>query len=188
MVTAVAPCGLGQQDRGIAGFTTSLGFGKKLERIIREPHVALAYHSRDHGFSSSPLFVLAQGLASVDLRPSPERLQAMVPQAERYVGKVVTGPVWDRLLHEYYQERVFVDIALARTVTWPDLGASGPVAVTGAQWPGPADPQPPPKGGTAPRIDVGKAAGRIAMLPHPPAGVPRSGRVPGRGAHPDRRA
>ena len=166
VVTAVAPCGLGQQDRGITGFTTSLGFGKKLERIIREPRVALAYHSRDHGFSASPLFVLAQGLASVDLRPSPERLQAMVPQAERYVGKVVTGPVWDRLLHEYYQERVFVDIALARTVTWPDLGACGPMAVTGAQWPGPADPQPPPKGGTAPRIDVGKAAGRIAMLPH----------------------
>jgi hypothetical protein len=166
VVTAVAPCGLGERDSGVLGFTTSLGFGKKLERIIRDPHVALAYHSRDHGFSASPLFVLAQGTASVDVRPSPERLEAMVPQAERYVGKVRRGLVWDRLLHEYYYERVFVDIALARTVTWPDLGASGAVEVTGAAWPGPADPQPPPKGGTSPRIDVGKAAARITMLPH----------------------
>ncbi len=92
VVTAVAPCGLGQRDSGVVGFTTSLGFGKKLERIIRDPHVALAYHARDHGFSASPLFVLAQGAASVDVRPSPERLRAMVPQAERYLGKVRQGP------------------------------------------------------------------------------------------------
>ena len=34
VVTAVAPCGIGQRDLGLIGFTTSLGFGKKLERII----------------------------------------------------------------------------------------------------------------------------------------------------------
>jgi hypothetical protein len=34
VVTAVAPCGIGQRDTGVLGFTTSLGFGKKLERII----------------------------------------------------------------------------------------------------------------------------------------------------------
>ncbi len=90
----------------------------------------------------------------------------MVPQAERYVGKVRQGRVWDLLLHEYYVERVFVDIALDRVVTWPDLGASGGMEVTGAAWPGPADPQPPPAGGTSPRIDVAKAAARISMLPH----------------------
>ena len=166
VVTAVAPCGLSQRDSGVVGFTTSLGFGKKLERIIRDPHVALAYHARDHGFSASPLFVLAQGAASVDVRPSPERLRAMAPQAERYLGKARQGRLWDPLLHEYYFERVFVDIALDRVVTWPDLSASGGMAVTGAAWPGPADPQPPPAGGTSPRIDVGKAAARIAMLPH----------------------
>ncbi len=38
--------------------------------------------------------------------------------------------------------------------------------VTGAPWPGPADPQPPPKYGTGPRVDVAKAAGRVATLPH----------------------
>jgi hypothetical protein len=49
-VTAVAPCGIGQRDLGLLGFTTSLGFGKKLERIIADPHVALAFHAREHGF------------------------------------------------------------------------------------------------------------------------------------------
>ena len=42
VVVAVAPCGIGQRDLGMVGFTTSLGFGRKLERIIRDPHVALA--------------------------------------------------------------------------------------------------------------------------------------------------
>jgi hypothetical protein len=85
---------------------------------------------------------------------------------ERYLGKVVRGPVWDRLLREYYTERVVVDIAVRRVAAWPDLGASGDIEVTGAPWPGPADPQPPPKYGTGPRVDVAKAAGRIATLPH----------------------
>ena len=73
VVTAVAPCGIGQRDLGVIGFTTSLGFGKKLERIITDPHVALAFHACEHGFSASPAFVLAQGTATVDLRPSRAR-------------------------------------------------------------------------------------------------------------------
>jgi hypothetical protein len=44
VVTSVAPCGIGDRERGMLGFTTSLGFGKKLERIVADPHVALAYH------------------------------------------------------------------------------------------------------------------------------------------------
>jgi hypothetical protein len=166
VVTAVAPCGIGQRDAGVIGFTTSLGFSKKLERIIRNPHVALAYHAREHGFSASPAFVLAQGMATVDLRPSRARLEALTPQAERYLGKVVRGPVWDRLLREYYAERVVVDIAARRVAVWPDLSASGEMKVSGAAWPGLADPQPPPKNGTGARVDVAKAARRIATLPH----------------------
>ena len=166
VVTAVAPCGIGQRDQGLVGYTTSLGFGKKLERIITDPHVALAFHSREHGFSASPAFVLAQGTATVDLRPARARLEALTPQAERYVGKVVQGPVWDRLLREYYGERVFVDIAVQRAAVWPDLSAAGTAEVAGAGWPGFADPQPPPKNGTDPRVDVAKAAARIATLPH----------------------
>src|SRR6266516_4485767 len=106
VAVGVAPCGLADRNRGTVGFTTSLGFGKKLERIVRDPHVALAYHARDHGFSVSPRFVLAQGLASVDLEPAADRLEAFTPQAVRFLGGLKQGPVWDRLLREYYAERV----------------------------------------------------------------------------------
>jgi hypothetical protein len=166
VVTAVAPVGIRRREAGMVGFTTSLGFPRKLERIIREPRVALAYHARDHGFSASPLFVLAQGRASVDLTPSTERLQALTPQVARFLGEPKRGPVWDRLLREYYQERVLVEIAVERVVAWPDLSASGDPQVTGAPWPPPPGPQAPPEGGTGPRVDVARAAGRIATLPH----------------------
>jgi hypothetical protein len=76
------------------------------------------------------------------------------------------GPVWDRLLREYYFERVFVDITVARAAAWPDLGAAGEPKIYGAAWPGPPGPQPPPKNGTGPRVDVDRAAGQIAALPH----------------------
>jgi hypothetical protein len=166
VAAAVAPLGIGRRDAGEVGFTTSLGFAKKLERIIADPRVAVAYHTREHGFSASPRFVLAQGRASVDIRPSRERLEAITPQAERFMGEFVRGPVWDRLLREYYLERVFVDIAVERVVAWPDLSAGGDMEVSGAAWPGAAGPQRAPKNGTGPRVDVDRAAGRIAMLPH----------------------
>jgi hypothetical protein len=166
VVTAVAPCGLGDRDLGMLGFTTSLGFGRKLERIVAEPRVALAYHAREHGYSASPAFVLAQGTAAVDLTPSRAQLEDLTPQVERHLGKVVRGVVWDRLLREYYGERVLVDIAVERIAAWPDLSASGEMTVTGPAWPGPADPQPPPKNGTGPRVDVDKAARQVAALPH----------------------
>ena len=125
VVTAVGP-GLGswQRDAGLVGFTTSLGFGRKLDRIIRDPRVALAYHAREHGFSASPVFVLAQGRAAVDLTPSRDRLEALVPRGEWFYGEARRGPVWDRLLREYYYERVLVDITLQRVMTWPNLSAS----------------------------------------------------------------
>jgi hypothetical protein len=93
VVIGVAPCGLSDRERGTLGFTTSLGLGKKLERIVRDPHVALAYHARDHGFSTSPGYVLAQGMASVDLEPS-RPPPGFGPQAVRYLGELKQGPVW----------------------------------------------------------------------------------------------
>lgn len=166
VVTAVCPMGIDRPDAGEVGYTTSLGFAKKLERIIADPHVALAYHARDHGFSASPMFVLAQGTASVDLRPARERLEAMAPQGARYLGEFMRGPVWDRLLHEYYYERVFVDITVARMTAWPDLSATGTAQVHGEAWPAPPGPQAPPKNGTGPQVDVGRAARQIGVLPH----------------------
>ena len=166
VVMAVAPCGIGDRDLGTLGFTTSLGFGRKLKRIVADPRIALAYHAREHGYSASPAFVLAQGTASVDLTPSRAQLEALTPQVEHYLGKVMRGPVWDRLLREYYGERVLVDLAVERITAWPDPSASGEMSVTGSAWPGPADPQPPPQNGTWPRLDVSRAARQIAALPH----------------------
>ncbi len=131
VVTAVAPCGSADRAEGVVGFTTSLGFGKKLERIVRQPSVALAYHSREHGFSTSAQFVLVQGSATVDLTPSEQRLKAFEPQATRFLGGIKRGAVWDRLLREYYGERVFVDVDVQRIIAWPDLQAAGDPVVVG---------------------------------------------------------
>jgi hypothetical protein len=160
VVTGVAPCGL-------VGFTTSLGFGKKLERLIRDPKVALAYHTREHGFSARPEFVLVQGRASVDLKPSRARLEEFRPQAERFLGPIRRGPVWDRVLREYYDERVFVDVDVTRVTAWPNLTASGQPAVYGAaEARRPAGVQRVPKNGSGPRVDVSHAVGQLASLPH----------------------
>ncbi|MFN8036812.1 MAG: hypothetical protein U0V73_12835 [Acidimicrobiia bacterium] len=166
VVTGVAPCGMAERDDAALGFTTSLGLAKKLERIVRNPKVALAYHSREHGTSASPCFVLAQGTASVDLVPSPERLTAFTPQAEQHLGALKQGLVWDRLLHEYYEERVFVDIAVERLVVWPDLAAGGEPEVLGAALPPAPDSQSPPGNGTGPRVDLDRASVQLAVLPH----------------------
>ena len=91
VVTAVAPVGIGRRDAGGVGFTTSLGFPRKLERIIGDPHVALAFHTREHGFSASPAFVLAQGRARVDITPSRERLEALVPQGSVISARSCAG-------------------------------------------------------------------------------------------------
>jgi hypothetical protein len=171
VVTGVAPCGIADRDRGTVGFTTSLGFGKKLERLVRNPRTALAFHTREHGFSASSRFVLVDGLATLDLTPSRPRLEATVPQVERYLGEVKRGPVWDRLLHEYYAERVFVDIEVRRVVAWPDLAAGGPPEVVGddsrsGDTVTAAPSQSPPRGGTGARVDVAKLASQLAGLPH----------------------
>jgi hypothetical protein len=69
------------------------------------------------------VFVLVQGVASVDLTPSRDRLEAFLPQGERFIGSVKRGPGWDWLLHEYYYERVFVDVTVERLV-WDNLATA----------------------------------------------------------------
>jgi nitroimidazol reductase NimA-like FMN-containing flavoprotein (pyridoxamine 5'-phosphate oxidase superfamily) len=71
VATCVAPVGLRDHQGGWIGFTTSLGFGKKLDRIQRDPHVALAFHAREHGAAHSQHYVLVQGRA--EIVPDPTR-------------------------------------------------------------------------------------------------------------------
>jgi hypothetical protein len=157
VVTAVAPIGLRDRERG-----------EKLERIRRDPRIALAYHAREHGFADGTDYVLAQGDATVTLEPDRQFLETEIgPRAERYLGPRKSGPFWDRWLREYYADRVPVDVAVRRMVRWPQLDCSGAADVLGepasAAHP---EPQAPPKNGTAPRVDAERAGGRASKLPY----------------------
>ncbi|MFJ6076002.1 hypothetical protein ACIQFU_35085 [Streptomyces sp. NPDC093065] len=166
VVTSVSPVGLADREAGRVGFTTSLGFPKKLDRILRDPRVSLAYHTREHGFAETNAYVLAQGTASVDLSPAPERLAELMAAAEPFLGAAPKGRLWDWLLREYHQERVFVDVHVDRIAVWPDLMARGPLSTTGPTWPSPPLEQEPPKNGTTPRVPVDALARRMEPLPH----------------------
>jgi hypothetical protein len=167
VVLAVAPIGLRDRERGLVGFTTSLGFAKKLDRIQREPRVALAYHSRVHGQSLRPEFVLVQGRAEPVTQPTPADRAMVRRHAEQFLGSGRSGPFWDRWLREYYMVRIPVWVQVERISVWPDLRCAGPVEVEGAPAPAaPPDPQRAPANGTAPRVDASRAGRRLAKTPH----------------------
>ena len=167
VVTPVAPVGQRDRDRGRVSFTTSLGFGRKLDRIEQNPKVALAFHAREHGFCERRGFVLVQGTASYDTAPDEARLLAPRPDVTRFMGEPKTGRFWDRWLRAYYADRVLVDVQVERVVAWPDARCAEEPQVYGAPLPEqPPAWQEPPKGGTAPRMDAAEQARRLAGLPH----------------------
>jgi nitroimidazol reductase NimA-like FMN-containing flavoprotein (pyridoxamine 5'-phosphate oxidase superfamily) len=167
VVMAVAPIGLRDRERGTVGFTTSLGFAKKLERIKTEPRVALAYHARQHGASSRSEFVLVQGRAEPVEKPSEEDRAMVRRLAEARLGSAREGFFWDRWLREYYMVRIPVWVHVDRMTVWPDLRCQGKPEVYGE--PAPASATPPQKApakGTGPRVDVARAARRLAKTPY----------------------
>jgi hypothetical protein len=180
VLTAVAPIGLRDRDAGTVSFTTSLGFGRKLDRIKANPEVALAYHAREHGFASDPRYLVVQGRASYNTKPDREVLETEVqPASARFLGAPRKGIFWDRWLRAYYQDRVLVTVSVARLVSWPDDSCAGEPLVSGEPLPA-ADPpaQDPPRNGTDPRIDVARAQRRIAAQPHVLLGWLGSDRFP----------
>jgi glycine cleavage system aminomethyltransferase T len=101
VVQAVAPIGLRNRTGGTIGFTTSLGFSKKLERIAADPRVAMAYHAREHGQAMGTRYVLAQGTARIIETPSARERDLIHTQATVHLGSSKTGLFWDRWLREY---------------------------------------------------------------------------------------
>jgi hypothetical protein len=168
VVTPVAPLGLRDRESATVTFTTSLGFGRKLERIKENPQVALAYHAREHGFADSPGFVLLQGRASYDAHPDPAILQERIaPASTRFMGPPRRGVFWDRWLSAYYADRVLVDVQVDRVLSWPDSDCRGALTVTGPALPEGAPPtQQAPAGGTGPRTDCIAASRKLAKLRH----------------------
>jgi hypothetical protein len=167
VVMAVAPIGLRDRERGAVGFTTSLGFAKKLDRIRREPRVALAYHTRKHGRSNRRQFVLVQGRAEPVTEPTPEDRALVRRQAEQFLGSGRSGPFWDRWLREYYMVRIPVWVMAERITVWPDLACAGPPERFGLPEPvSTPDPQLAPAKGTGPRVNMERAAKRLSKTPH----------------------
>ncbi|MEV4004035.1 pyridoxamine 5'-phosphate oxidase family protein [Actinomadura sp. NPDC049753] len=164
VLTPVTNFGARDRDGGTVTVNSSVGGWKKLQRIKRDPKVALAFHTRDHGYSNRPEYVLVQGTASLSapLADYPETLGA---DWERFDGPRATGLLWNRWLRLYYT-RVLIEVTVARMVVWPDLTCGEQPRVLGPALPSDApEPHEPPGLGTAPRIDHAKAAGRLADLP-----------------------
>ena len=167
VVQSVAPIGLRDREAGTIGFTTSLGFSKKLERIERDPRVAMAFHARKHGRSNSTSYVLVQGRARVVAQPSEEQRERVRTQATAYLGPPREGWFWDRWLQQYYVVRVPVDIEVDRVVRWSGLNCAGSPRVEGEALPmGEPDAQSAPKNGTGPRLKVDRAARRLRGTDH----------------------
>jgi len=158
VVAAVAPVGLRDREAGTVGFTTSLGFGRKLERLRADPRVALSYHAREHGLipTADDDCLVVQGTASFSEElPSRAELDALGAQVQPYLGAPRRGPFWDRWLSAYYADRLRVTVAVHRVIRLP-----------GDALPPAAPAQAPPGKGTGPRVDVARAARRARRLPH----------------------
>ena len=165
VITPMAPLALRDRHAGTVTLTTSQGLWKKLDRVRRNPGVAVAYHAREHGLTSRAGFVVVQGRASFPTTPDRAWLESITPEWERFLGPRATG-LSGRVLEVYYWQRVPITIQVERVVAYPDDSAAGTPRVLGAPPAQPASAQKPPRGGTAPRIDVGSVVGHAQRLPH----------------------
>ena len=165
VVTPVAPIGLRDRDEGTVTFTTSLGFGRKLERIQRDPHVALAYHAREHGFARKRT-CSSRAARARSRRPTGTGTSGCSARRRRASwARRAAGCFWDRWLREYYADRVPVTMDVTGSSVWPGLDCSGAPEVLGAPRPEPAGPQAAPKKGAGPRVDALKAGRKLKRCP-----------------------
>jgi hypothetical protein len=153
-------------NRRVVPVSSSVGMWKKLRRMQESPRVAIAYHTREHGYSTRPEYVLVQGIAS--LTPPEDRtwVERNREAWERFAGPLDTARITTWWLSAYHW-RVGVEVAVERIVVWPDLTCQGEPEIHGE--PLPSDqpvPQRPPRKGVAPRIDHRRAARRATRLPN----------------------
>lgn len=164
MVTPVTNLGDHDAAAGTVQMNSSVGMPAKLAKIRRDPKVALVWHTRTHGDTDRPEYVLVQGTATIS-DPIPGQPYADRARWEHRTGKVETAPWWRWWLRVYY-ERVVITLHVERVVVWADLEATGDPVVHGTPLPPDPAPQAPPKNGTGARIDVAKAVRGAEKLPH----------------------
>jgi hypothetical protein len=157
--------GVRDRDAGTVSVNSSVGAWKKLERMRRNPRVALAFHTRDHGDSDRPEYVLVQGRASVGTVVE-DYPSTILDKWERFEPWRDQGRLW-RWWRRVYGRRVPIEIEAERIVSWADLRCAGAATVEGSALPDdPPAPQRAPRKGTAPRIRHKRAAAAAARLPH----------------------
>lgn len=167
VVAPITTSGVRDRDAGTVTFTTSLAFGRKLERIRRANQVALAFHAREHGFAEGPAFVLLQGRATVGWADRAAQGRALAKGVMRFFGAPKSGRFWSWWMREYYVERVPVTVAVERVTSWPDPAGGESPTVQGLPAPtAPPAAQEAPKGGLAPRVPARRAGARLRRLPH----------------------
>jgi nitroimidazol reductase NimA-like FMN-containing flavoprotein (pyridoxamine 5'-phosphate oxidase superfamily) len=168
VLTPVTNFALRDRTSGTVAVNSSVGMWRKLEGIRQNPHVAVAFHTREHAATDRPEYVLVQGKASLSqLEDRDGWLEAMGDNWERFGGQSRTvGRGWEWWLSAYHW-RVNIEIAVERVMVWPNLACAGHPDVYGAPRPAePPQPQRPPARGTGPRIDHARAAKKAASLPH----------------------
>jgi general stress protein 26 len=151
------------RQSGIVKVNSSVGASKKLDRMRANPNVALAFHSRAFSASSRSEYVVVQGNAKV-LPPVPDYPAIMGHRWDEKDGPPPRG-IWAWWLRTYYT-RIPIDISVERVIVWPDLSASGTPRVYGAALPPSPQPQKPPSGGTASRVDPHRVRTLARRLPH----------------------
>jgi hypothetical protein len=163
ILTPLTNFGLRDRDAGtLRTINSSVAAWRKLDRIRRSPKVALAYHTRRHGFSDRPEYVLVQGTATLS-EPVADYPRSIAETWERFGGPVDAGRFWHWWL-KAMDLRVEIRIAVERVIVWPDLACDGTPEIHGTPVRAEPPEQKPPAKGTGPRIDHRRAARRAGKL------------------------
>jgi hypothetical protein len=168
VVVPLTNFGVFDPHAGTVTVNSSIAAWRKLYRIRRNPGVALAFHTREHGFCSRPEYVLVQGRA--ELSPLEDRhgwFDAYGGNWERFAGEPRhPGRLWEWWMSAFYW-RVNVTVHAERVTVWPDLACAGTPVIHGAEPPArfPSR-QRAPRLGTGPRIAHERAARLAGRLPN----------------------
>ena len=157
VLTPVTNFAMQDAEAGTMAINSSVAMWRKLDRMRQDPHVAVAFHTREYALADRPEYVLVQGRASISDAPWQD---AMGDNWERFAGLPEdVGRFWNWWLRAYH-ERVNVVIAVERIVVWPDLACRGTPQVYGA----PLPPEPP-----APQRPPGRERAHASITPAPPS-------------------